>query len=158
MRRYFFDLIIFSVILFFSVSVFSQSRGETKRVTEDDYRQLQLAMKSNNEGSVVESVSKILSKDDKNIKALNSLALFYFNRGKLGISKLIYNRAFKSHKDHPGLHNNLGVIYLEEGDLPRAMISFKRSISLQKSYSIAKNNLSSIAVSYYDYSHAIDSL
>ena len=145
-------------LLFLPIWSWSKPDSDKRKITREDYHRLKVAIDSKNEEAVVNAASVILSKDSKDIKALNGLGFFYLNEGQLGIAKLIYRRALRNHRDKPGLHNNLGVIYLAEGDLRKAMVSLKESVALNKSYNKAKINLSSIFVNYQDYSRAIEPL
>ena len=134
------------------------SKVENGEVVTEDYTQLQAAIRSGNEQSILKAVSEILSKDSKNLKALNALGFFYFSKRQLGMARLVYNRALKHHKSEPGLHNNLGVIHLEDGNLRKAIASFEKAISLKRSYGMARINLSSILANYGDYRRALEPL
>jgi tetratricopeptide (TPR) repeat protein len=103
---------------------------------------------------MVDAVSKVLSKDQNDLKALNALANFYIQDGKLGMGRILLGRALKVSPDEPALHNNMGVIYLNEGRQRLAIGSFRKSTEVKKGYPIGSANLGSIFVEYKDYEKA----
>ena len=127
-------------------------------VSDADYRRLKKAIDSQNEVEVINAASIVLSKNQKDLKALNGLGFFYFSKGKLGLAKLIYQRALKDHGNEAGLYNNLGLIYLKEGELAKAKGVFKKAISLDSSYKVARDNLSFLFVTHKNYNAALESL
>ena len=124
-------------------------------VTKDDIRKLKEARKTGLEPRIVDAVARILGRDAKNLLALNTLGVFYFRNGKLGLSKIVLKRALNSHPDEPALHNNLGVVYLSEGDQRAAIRSFKKSVDLDPDYSVGSTNLASIYLEYRDFNRAL---
>lgn len=113
--------------------------------------------KSKEEKLIVDAVSKRLGKDQNDLKALNTLAMFYFEQKKYGISRVLLNRALKTHQV-PGLHNNMGIIYLAEEKQRPAIASLREAIALKSSYAIGAANLGSIFVEYRDYKRAVEML
>lgn len=161
MKQWILVLFIISLCFFSSQGSWAKQKSQevsNESVVKEDYVRLQTAIRSNDEQAILKAASEVLSKNSKDLKALNALGLFYFSRKQLGMARLVYNRALKDHKNEPGLHNNLGVTYLEEGDLRRAIMSFEKAISLKKSYSVASINLSSIFAEYGDYRRALKPL
>ncbi len=135
-----------------------ESKPYELEISEADYKQLRNAVKSKQESSIVEAASKILGRDSKNIAALSTLAIFYFDQGKTGLARLILNRALADHPAHPGLLNNLGIVLLTEGKQRQAIISFRRAIEAKSDYRIAPANLAAIYLEYKDYTKAIEPL
>ena len=127
-------------------------------VSKEDIEALKIAKKDNLEPQLVNAAAKILGVEPDNLLALNTLGVFYFRKGKLGLSKIILKRALSSHPDEPALHNNLGIIYLTEGDQRTAINFFKKSLDLDPDYSIAATNLASIYLEYQDYNRALSPL
>ncbi|MGE3681652.1 MAG: tetratricopeptide repeat protein [Bdellovibrionales bacterium] len=141
------------------------SHGEKAIITKlpdkmgiEEDKDLGGAYRAKDEGILVEAVSKRLGKDEKDVRALSALALFYFEQGKLGLAKIILGRAIKAHPKDPGVLNNLGVVYLAEGDQRSAIASFRQALEAKSSYDVAAANLGSIFVEYRDYSRAVDLL
>ena len=120
------------------------------RVDSKDFKALSDAKKTRDEELFVRAVSRILGRDQSNLDALNALAVFYIDKRKPGLAKIILNRALEAHPDEKALHNNLGIIYLEEGELRRAIASFKKAIGLNRNYRIGLANLGSIYLEFGD--------
>lgn len=128
------------------------------RVDKKDFRALSDAKETRDEELFVKAVSRILGRDQSNLEALNALAVFYIEKRKPGLAKIILNRALVAHPDEKALHNNLGIIHLEEGELRRAISSFKKAIGLNRNYRIGLANLGSIYLEFGDYMRAIEPL
>lgn len=137
------------------VSVSSRKELE---VTSDDIKRLSAAKESKSEENMLQAVSRILGKDPKNLQALNTLAVFYFENDKPGLAKIILTRALADHPNVPTLHNNLGIIFLKENKQRLALASFRKSLELKSNYSAGAANLASIYLEYKDYSRAIEPL
>ena len=115
-------------------------------------------IKAKDEKLLIDAVVKVLSKDQNDLKALNTLAVFYIEQGKLGIARILLARAEKSHPTQPALQNNMGVIALNENKQRLAIASFRKSLEVKKGYAVASGNLGSIFVEYKDYAKAVDLL
>jgi tetratricopeptide (TPR) repeat protein len=124
-------------------------------VSKEDLKALQEAKTRKNEEALIRAASRILGVDSKHVVALNTLALFYYEQGKLGLAKIILSRALKDHADVAALHNNLGIIYLAENKQRLAIGEFKKALDLESSQRIAAANLGSIFLEYRDYERAM---
>jgi tetratricopeptide (TPR) repeat protein len=124
---------------------------------EDD-SELGPAYRSKDEKLIVDVCSKRLGKDQNDLKALNTLAVHYFDEGRYGLARIILTRAQKAHPDEPALENNQGVIFLAEDRQGLAIASFRKALSLKSGYPIASANLGSIFVEYRDYAKATELL
>lgn len=127
-------------------------------VSSADLKKLSDARKSQSESDVVRAASEILSKDPKNLQALNALGVFYFENKKFGLAKIILKRAQHDHPDEPALENNLGIIYLAEGDMRLALEAFRKSVELKATYPVGATNLSSIYLEFHDYQRSVGPL
>jgi Flp pilus assembly protein TadD len=116
------------------------------------------AIKAKDERMLVEAAVKLLSKDQNDLKALNSLAVFYIEQGKYGIARILLTRAEKTHPTEPALQNNMGVISLNEGKQRPAIANFRKSLEAKSGYPVAAGNLGSIFVEYKDYNRAVELL
>lgn len=121
-------------------------------------RDFENAFRSKEEGLMVDAVSKRLSKDQNDLKALNLLAVFHIQQGKLGMARTILNRALRSHEKEPALHNNLGVIFLTEGKMRPAIATLRRALQLDSDYETGAANLGSVFVEYKDFGRAAELL
>ncbi len=109
------------------------------------------SLKAKDEQMMVEAAVKALGKNQNDLKALNALAIFYIQEGKLGMGRMLLVRALKANADTPGLHNNMGVIHLNEGKQRLAIGNFRKATELDRGYAIGSANLGSIFVEYKDY-------
>lgn len=110
------------------------------------------------ERSLVEAVSKRLGKDQGDLQALNALAVFYAENGKIGLSRIILARAQKAHPNEPGIFNNQGVLFLKEGKQRPGIASLRKAMELKSSYTVGAANLGAIFCEYKDYARAADLL
>ncbi len=127
-------------------------------VDREDLKALSSVKATRDEELFVKAVSKVLGRDQSNLDALNALAVFYIEKDKAGLAKIILNRALEAHPDEKALHNNLGIVYSSEGEMRRAISSFKKSIDLNRNYRIGLANLGSIYLEYGDYQRALEPL
>ncbi len=139
---------------------FDESSGDRAErpkttVSQSDIDALAQARKTRSEANFIEAASKILGADATNLIALNGLGVFYFEQGKVGLAKLIFNRALAAHPNEAALHNNLGIVYLSEGRQRQALAAFRKSIELKRDYRIGAANLGSILVQYKDFEKAL---
>jgi Tfp pilus assembly protein PilF len=123
-----------------------------------DQDDLKEPFESKEERLMVEAVSKRLGKDQNDLIALNALAVFYYEQGKYGLSKILLGRALNAHPNEPGLHNNQGVIALAENKQRQAIGSFRKAMDIKSGYTVGAANLGSVFVEYRDYSRAADML
>ena len=128
---------------------------KVKLVTSVD--DLGLDWTSKAETIVLEEVAEKLSKDSKDLKILNALGVYYLNKSKPRLAKILFNRALESHPKEKALYNNLGVISIREKDIRSALSYFGKSLSFDN-YRIATQNISSIYIKYKDYIRALPSL
>lgn len=128
------------------------------RASDDDLKKMRGAVAARDEGVVAAAANKVLGEDPKNLEALNTLAVHYYNAGKFGLAKIVLRRALNDYKDVPALHNNLGVIFFSEGEQKQAIASYKRALEINQNYPVASANLGSIYLDYRDYKKAAQTL
>lgn len=129
-----------------------------KKIENADYKRLAEARKSRSEANIVKVASEILSKDQNDVTALNTLAVYYADTKRYGMARQILNRALKDHPQEPALYNNMGVIYLAENEPRLALESFRKAIQLKPGYRIGAGNLASIYLEHRDYTRSISPL
>jgi tetratricopeptide (TPR) repeat protein len=100
-------------------------------------------------------LNETLSKDHKNLKALNSLGIYYLNKNESGLAKFAFQKALSFHSKESSLFNNIGVVELKSGDLRKAIVSFKQAASANPSYRPVQTNMSSILLDFSDYKSAL---
>lgn len=123
-------------------------------VSRSDFKSLAQAISSRQEASVLKAVSAILDKDPDNIVAINSLAFFYLQNRRYGLSALILNRVASKRFKASVIMNNLAVISLKYGHVREAVTYLKKALSANRSHHIARVNLANIFIRQYDYANA----
>ena len=121
-------------------------------------QQLESLKGSKQEGPLLSVVSKILSKDPKNVVALNTLGVFYLKQGKLQLAKIIFTRALKTEPKNSSLHGNMAVIYLKEDKRKEAIEAFQKSLSYRYSNYASAANLGALYMQAYEYDSALEYL
>lgn len=140
-------------------------RGERSVVTTImDYMDLKnvedinRAFVAKEERALVEAASKRLGKDQGDLTALNALGVFYAEQGKIGLARILFSRAQKSHQNEPGIYNNQGVLFLKEGKQRPAIAAWRKAMELKGSYTVGAANLGAIFCEYKDWGRAADLL
>jgi Flp pilus assembly protein TadD len=118
------------------------------------HSQLEKLYKAQRHKELLQEASKILSKDEYDLRALSVLGLYHLDQGQHGAARIFFEKALEKHKNVSGIYNNLGVIYLKEGNLESALVSFKKAYELESSNPVVQANLGSIYVKYMDYVEA----
>lgn len=103
---------------------------------------------------LLDEASKVLSKDQNDLRALSVLGLYHMQMNQLGAARIFFERALTKHKNEAGLYNNIGVIQIREGNLQAAMKSFRTAYDMERSNPVVQANLGSIYVKYMDYVEA----
>ncbi len=125
--------------------------SQEKPKSGDSYATLRTAVRGGNAEQIRDEAGKILSASPNDAVALNTLALYYFRKNKLGAARLLIARAFEKNPDVASLYNNLGVIELSEGDTTGAISNFKKALRLDNRHAAASANLGSILVEGGEY-------
>jgi Flp pilus assembly protein TadD len=144
--------------------------GETQEVSLDEEEKQELAERQEKVGGshsklrklykakryreLLSEASKILSKDEFDLRALSILGIYHMDMKQYGAARIMFEKALEKHEDESGLYNNIGVILLREGDLESAIVSFKKAYELESGNSVVQANLGSIYVKYMDYVEA----
>lgn len=134
------------------------THGFAKSVDKDLYESLSKVMKLKSEKNIVEAASKILAIDENDAKALNSLAVFYYEAKKYNMAKLILDRGAKAHPNNQAFKNNLALVFFANEDKRKALVSLKEAAEGTDSDSEANLNLTSIFVEHRDYEKALGPL
>jgi len=135
------------VIVVMSMSVAYAAGAPT--VSSSDLSNLRDAIKAKDSKKSRNAISVVLSKDPKNLPALNALGVMYFNSGKYGLARIVFERALKDHPNESSmLYNNLGVMEQRDGELEKAIAYFGKAIALDDENYSAKANLGSIYLDY----------
>ncbi|OQW47211.1 MAG: hypothetical protein A4S09_15565 [Proteobacteria bacterium SG_bin7] len=133
----------------------TEQKKSSPRELEVKYQKIAQALKTKSEKDLLDSASLILFEDPDDVKTLNALALFYINRGKLGLAKQYLARALKKGSNEAGVQNNLGIVLAAEGNQDEAITAFKKAISIDGSNIAAATNLGLIYAKYGAYNKAL---
>lgn len=134
----------------------SSTKGEDKQ-TLGSYKDLVRAIETNNKVEVERLVRGYLSKDEKDIKALNALGVYHFTQKKYGLAKLIFQKILQD-KSLASVHHNLGLVYLAESEEESAIVEFKKALNLDSSHVLASAHLGEIHLKYKNYEKALELL
>ncbi|MDZ4660362.1 MAG: hypothetical protein SGJ18_01950 [Pseudomonadota bacterium] len=126
----------------------------SRQELEAKYKSLAEAIRAGSEKSVLDAAGTILFDDADDFKALNSMAMYYFTKKKVGLAKQYMQRALKKGNGSAEIHNNLGIILMAEGEQDQAVGEFKRSLSLDSSNVAASTNLGLLYAKYGYYDKA----
>lgn len=118
------------------------------------YSQLRKLYNEKRFNELLTEASKILSKDEYDLRALSILGLYHMDRREFGAARIFFEKALEKHKSESGLYNNIGVIFIQEGNLESALVSFKKAYEINSSNPVTQANLGSIYVKHMDYSQA----
>lgn len=120
--------------------------------------ELQKSFKLKNEAAMLRAANQILGEDPSDLETLNTLAVFYKEEGKPGLSQLIILRALKDHPNEATLHNNLAVVLQTTGQQRSAQGSYRKAIELNNKHLEAHMNLGSLQTEFGDGKAGAESL
>ncbi|MBX7231192.1 MAG: hypothetical protein K1X29_03805 [Bdellovibrionales bacterium] len=136
----------------------SESVSVKMEIDSNDLKALSEARASQSEEALLKVVRKILSVDEKNLIALNTLAMFYYEQNKYGLSQIILNRALQFYPDSPALHNNMALVLLGMDKQRQALPLFHKALELKGDHKVSAVNLGSLFLQYRDYDHSLEYL
>lgn len=144
----------------------TQDRGERampivlmdNRDSLNKHSELQNAFKLKNEAAMLRAANQILGQQASDLETLNTLAVFYKEEGKPGLSYLILARALKDHQNEATLHNNVGVVLQAQKQDRMAQSSYRKAIELNSKHNEALMNLGAIQTEFGDGQAGVASL
>ncbi len=145
-------IILCSLLLSLSI------QGQSKSVDSVLYKNLSKVMKLKSEKDIVEAASKILAIDENNFKAINALAIFYYEAKKYNMAKLLLERGLKADPGNKELKNNMALVHFAQGDRRKGLVALKDAAQGGKVDGESNLNLSSIYVEHRDYEKALGPL
>ncbi|MEK7154179.1 MAG: tetratricopeptide repeat protein [Patescibacteria group bacterium] len=98
-------------------------------------------------GKTEEFYKNILQYESQNVRALNNLAMYYSEQGKIKEAEDLYWRAVDANNNVPAPYYNLGNILRDRGDIAGALELYKKSIEHDHNFVYGYMN---IAVIYAD--------
>ena len=124
-------------------------------VANTQYSRLNEALKQQNDEQIQKISSEILTQNPKDPKALNSLAMVYYKKGRFDAAEYLLNKAIASNPKVSELYGNYGVIQLAKNERRDGIKSFKKALELNSQDYIAGANLGSVYVQEKDYQKAV---
>lgn len=140
-----------------SVNLDEEEKKELKEKQQKlggSHSQLKKLFRAKRYRELIEEASKLLSKNEYDLKALSALGLYHMEKRQYGAARIFFEKALEKHPDESGLYNNIGVIFIREGDLESALVSFRKAYGLDRDNPNVEANLGSIYVKYMDYIEA----
>jgi Flp pilus assembly protein TadD len=133
----------------------TQQQKSSPKELESKYAKIAQALRTKSEQQLLDAASLILFEDPDDVRTLNALALFYINRGKLGLAKQYLARALKKGSGESAVQNNLGIVLGAEGHQDDAIAAFKKAINIDSGNVAAATNLGLIYAKYGAYGKAL---
>lgn len=131
-----------------------QELAEKQAKLGGSYSQLRKLYTAKRYKELLKEASKILSKDEFDLRALSVLGLYHLDRRQYGAARIFFEKALTKHQDEAGLYNNIGLIQMKEGNMEAALVSFQKAYDIERSNPVVAANLGSIYVKYMDYVEA----
>ena len=122
------------------------------------YDALNSAVASGNDDRVKNISIELLQTNSKDVKALNSLAMYHFKKGNHEASIMLLNKVLTINPKSSTAYNNLGMISLARGEKRDAIENFKKALEFDSDNYSAGINLGSIYIKEKDYNKVILSL
>lgn len=119
---------------------------------------LESAIAAGNYEQVKTESSNLLLINPKDIKALNSLAMYYYKRQNYEAALLLLNRALAADSNSSATYNNLGLIEIAKNNKREALNMFSKAILVDSKNFAAAANAAAIYVKEKDYNKAVFSL
>lgn len=125
-----------------------------REASADLQAELAKAYRSQNDEAISRVAVQILSQNPNDEKALNSLGLYHYRKGRFLAAKYFFERALKTNPNSSAALCNLGLASLALGEQLDAIRFFKKSMELNPRDGIAAANLGSIYVQEKDFTKA----
>lgn len=116
---------------------------------------LNTAIASGDSERIRQSSLEVLSRDPKDTKALNALAVSYYKSQKPAAAILLLNKVLSQNPNSAEAYNNLGLVYLQKKEKRDAVESFRKALKLDSGNLAAAENLSAIYAEAHDYDKVI---
>lgn len=132
----------------------SEAPKSTQKPSSDLESNLNAALKRQNESEMIKASQEILLVNPANPKALNTLGMVNYKRGKYKASEYFIKRALKDAPNVSALYNNLGLVQLAQGEEREAIVSFKKGYQMNSSDAALGANLGALYVKNKDFKNA----
>lgn len=122
------------------------------------YDSLNAAIASKNDERIKNASIEVLQNSPKDLKALNSLAMSYLQKGNSEAAIMLLNKMISIEPRSSSAHANLGLVYLGRSEKREAIEMFKKALEYDSDNHAAAANLGAIYVKEKDYNKAIIAL
>lgn len=122
------------------------------------YDALNLAISSKNDERIKNASIEVLQNSPKDLKALNSLAMSYLQKGNSEAALMLLNKMISIEPRSSSAHANLGLVYLGRNEKREAIDMFKKALEYDSDNHTAAANLGAIYVKEKDYTKALIAL
>jgi Flp pilus assembly protein TadD len=122
------------------------------------YNVLNSAILSKNDERIRNASIEVLQNSPKDIKALNSLAMSYLQKGNTEAALMLLNKMISIEPRSSSAHSNLGLLYLGRNEKRDAIDMFKKALEYDSDNHTAAANLGAIYVKEKDYTKALIAL
>lgn len=136
----------------------AEEKASPPPVAVSMYAALNDAIKVQNDDAIQKASSDILTQNPKDIRALNSLAIVYYKRGRFEAAQFLLLKAIAANGSSSELHSNMGLVQLAKNERRDAIKSFRKALELNPQDAVAAANVGSIYVAEKDYNKAALSL
>lgn len=115
------------------------------------YSTLNDAIKNQNDEAIKKISMEILTQNSKDLKALNSLAMVYYKKGRMEAAQFLLTKGIAAHPTSSELQSNLGLIYLAKNERRDAAKAFRKALEINPKDIVAGANLGAIYSQEKDY-------
>jgi Tfp pilus assembly protein PilF len=109
-------------------------------------------------GEAEKEAKKVLKADERNVRAMQLLALGYSRQGKLELSRMVLENARAIDPQNASTQHALGAVQLSLKAKPQALESFKQAATLAPTYAEALNDYGALLNESQDYDTAAQQL
>ena len=145
---------IICLFFIFCFSFSAHSKAQPKESLSQMEKKMKTVFKQKNHRALLKITAKILAENPKHLLALNYLGVSHLRRGRIGMARIIFEKALSYYPKDPRLHNNMGLSALREGKKQEAVLAFRKSLDFNGQYLPALLNLSSLYLEFYNYDEA----
>lgn len=131
-----------------------KSQAAAPKSKDEKATALDEAIQSQNDDQITKAASQVLLSQPGDIKALNSMAMANYRKGRYNLASSLLRKALQSQANNSALYSNLGVVLLAMGEKREAVQNFKKALQVNGNDTVAAANLGSLYVQEKNYTKA----
>lgn len=116
------------------------------------YANLNEAIKAQSDDRIYSAATQILIQSPNDPKALNSLSMYHYKKGRFELSRYLLSKAIAANSKTAALYSNLGIVQLAQGERREAIKSFRKALEIESDDPVVASNLGAIYVQEKDFS------